>query len=1164
MSAIRKTKSLEFRALDMRCNTVSVSPALDFVRTFVLSDFAHASAIRFSKRFDILPLGQQQEGRVSTMYKRKVQKVRPVDSSVSDGTAPSGGMQWKESVTKSEMSQSVATARGPYDTWLIPKFSMIAKGTRLTNERVAAMLVGSELLPGEKNLMMQVLYNREAALSWDFSEIGKVRDSVAEPQQIRTIPHTAWQAPGFPIPRALNETVVEMLKERIANGLLEPCHGPYRNPWFLVKKKSGKYRMVNAAMNINKVTIRDANLPPSVDEFSEEFAGMHITSLIDFFSGYDQVELDKRCRDLTAFMTPLGLLRQTTLPQGATNSVAQFVRIVVKILADLIPNVCQPFLDDIGVKGPYSRYKDREVVPGIRQFVLEHIWNLDRVLADVERSGATISGEKSQFCMAGIKIVGFVCDARGRSPESAKVAKVVEWGPCTDLAAARAFIGLCVYYRIWVKDFATVAAPIYRLFRREVPFVWGEEQVAAMETLKAALTTAPALRSIDYADNAGEIILAVDASLRGWGAVLQQVDSVTKKRHPIRYESGLWNEQESRYDAGKRECRGLLKALKKVRFWLYGVRFAIEIDANTLVAQLNQSATDLPGALVTRWLAWIRLFDFDVRHVPGTKHGAADGLSRRPRGPSDDQDDLDELDIDDFIDAELNPIRVYPVTVGEDPDVNVLDDSYSEQSQRIARYLATMVRPSEMSRKEFRQFKLQALKFLVKDRYLFRRANKNVPLRRVVDGLGDRLEILKELHDESGHRGREGTYRRVADRYWWDTLWDDSCTYVRTCDSCQRRAPRREEEALHPTWVAGMWQKVAVDVVHMPQKDNMNYLVVARDDFSGWPEARALHAATTAAVARFVYEDIICRHGCFQRLVLDGGPENKNLVEELARRYRIKRVVTSPYHPQANGMVERGHQPIVDGLAKMTEGGFSNWVRNLHAVLWADRTTVRMSTGASPYRLNHGSDAVLPVELANPTWQILDWDRVQSTSDLLALRARQLQRRDEDLEETALFLRRMRESRKELFDDDNRIRACPFACGDMVLLHDTKLEKSYSHKLTFRWLGPFRIAEAFVDKGTYILEELDGARMRGTVAGCRLKRFYSRTDLESSQGSEMVSERNRSEDDNEEEMGLRLRPRHQAEVQISESERVRPVQPGLAVVVPALQSHQPLDFIHTS
>jgi hypothetical protein len=126
-------------------------------------------------------------------------------------------------------------------------------------------------------------------------------------------------------------------------------------------------------------------------------------------------------------MTPLGLLRQTTLPQGATNSVAQFVRIVVKILADLIPTVCQPFVDDLGVKGP----------------------------SDIERSGATFSGEKSQFCMEGIKIVGFVCDARGRSPETAKIAKVVDWEPCHDLAGARAFIGLCVYYRTrhsWIRE----------------------------------------------------------------------------------------------------------------------------------------------------------------------------------------------------------------------------------------------------------------------------------------------------------------------------------------------------------------------------------------------------------------------------------------------------------------------------------------------------------------------------------------------------------------------------------------------------------------------------------------------------------------------------------------------------------------------------------------
>jgi hypothetical protein len=187
------------------------------------------------------------------------------------------------------------------------------------------------------------------------------------------VKHKAWQVPGFPIPKALHLVVVGMLRERLKNGVLEYYDGPYRNPWFLVKKKSGKYRLVNAAMEINKHTVRDANLPPSVDEFSEEFAGCQMASLIDFFSGYDQVELDAKSRDLTGFQTPIGLLRMTTLPQGATNSVAQFVRIVTKILEDLIPTECLPFLDDIGVKGPMSRYNDEEVLLGIRRFVLEYI-----------------------------------------------------------------------------------------------------------------------------------------------------------------------------------------------------------------------------------------------------------------------------------------------------------------------------------------------------------------------------------------------------------------------------------------------------------------------------------------------------------------------------------------------------------------------------------------------------------------------------------------------------------------------------------------------------------------------------------------------------------------------------------------------------------------------
>jgi len=82
--------------------------------------------------------------------------------------------------------------------------------------------------------------------------------------------------------------VIEMLKDRVEKDIFKLSYGPYRNPWFLVKKKEkGKYRLINITIKINRVIIRDTNLPPSINEFFKEFIGYIIASLIDFFSGYD-------------------------------------------------------------------------------------------------------------------------------------------------------------------------------------------------------------------------------------------------------------------------------------------------------------------------------------------------------------------------------------------------------------------------------------------------------------------------------------------------------------------------------------------------------------------------------------------------------------------------------------------------------------------------------------------------------------------------------------------------------------------------------------------------------------------------------------------------------------------------------------------------------------
>ena len=90
--------------------------------------------------------------------------------------------------------------------------------------------------------------------------------------------------------------------------------------------------MINAIMNINKMIIRDVNLLFNVEKFLKKFADMLITSLINFFSDYDQVTLAEKCRNLTIFMISFKLLKMIKLSQKIINSIVQFVRMIIEIL----------------------------------------------------------------------------------------------------------------------------------------------------------------------------------------------------------------------------------------------------------------------------------------------------------------------------------------------------------------------------------------------------------------------------------------------------------------------------------------------------------------------------------------------------------------------------------------------------------------------------------------------------------------------------------------------------------------------------------------------------------------------------------------------------------------------------------------------------------------
>ncbi|RDW56805.1 hypothetical protein BP5796_12872 [Coleophoma crateriformis] len=180
----------------------------------------------------------------------------------------------------------------------------------------------------------------------------------------------------------------------------------------------------------------------------------------------------------------------------------------------------------------------------------------------------------------------------------------------------------------------------------------------------------------------------------------------------------------------------------------------------------------------------------------------------------------------------------------------------------------------------------------------------------------------------------------------------------------------------------------------------------------------------------------------------------------------------------------------------MTNGGLSMWVPNLPTMLLADRCTAKQQTKQTPFYLNHGAEAVLPIELEIPTWRILDWDSVKTTSDLLAMRANQITRRDDDLVEAARRLQRRRTTAEDWWEAHKRTRAKKIPQGALVLLFDqTKdIDMSKKNKLRYRWKGPFRVTKSD-KKGYYFLKELDGTPLEGTFVGNSIKPFYKRQDM---------------------------------------------------------------------
>ncbi|XP_033139286.1 uncharacterized protein LOC117130674, partial [Brassica rapa] len=448
-----------------------------------------------------------------------------------------------------------------------------------------------------------------SALLQDFEDVFPEDNPIGLPP-IRGIEHQIDFVPGSTLPNrpAYRTNPVEtkelqrQVEELMEKGHIRESMSPCAVPVLLVPKKDGSWRMCVDCRAINNITVKYRHPIPRLDDMLDELHGSSIFSKIDLKSGYHQIRMKEGDEWKTAFKTKHGLYEWLVMPFGLTNAPSTFMRLMNHVLRSFIGLFVVVYFDDILV---YSKSLE------------EHIKHLRTVLDVLRKEKLFANLKKCTFCTDNLVFLGFIVSADGVKVDQEKVKAIQEWPIPKTISEVRSFHGLAGFYRRFVKDFSTIAAPLTEVIKKEVGFKWGEAQELAFQCLKEKLTNAPLLILPDF-NKTFEI--ECDASGIGIGAVLMQ------EKRPIAYFSEKLGGATLNYATYDKELYALVRALQTWQHYLWPKEFVIHTDHESLKYLKGQNKLSKRHA---RWVEFIETFPYVIKYKQGKENIVADALSRR-------------------------------------------------------------------------------------------------------------------------------------------------------------------------------------------------------------------------------------------------------------------------------------------------------------------------------------------------------------------------------------------------------------------------------------------------------------------------------------------------------------------------------------------------------
>ena len=486
---------------------------------------------------------------------------------------------------------------------------------------------------------------------------------------------------------------------------------------------------------------------------------------------------------------------------------------------------------------------------------------------------------------------------------------------------------------------------------------------------------------------------------------------LSQEGHPVAFFSQKLHGAELNWTTHEKELFAVKEAITKWEHYLGQRHFKVLTDNRAVTYLHTQEKLSLKQA---RWLELFSRFNFEVVHVPGKDNHVADALSRR-----------DDLQANIFAISAIN------------------NDNWLEKVKKLSKKL-----PKEGFEEQNG--------LLYKDGKMF------------IPGYPDvKLTILKEKHDNilGGHYGYRKTLQKVQQSYYWPKMSKEIKDYVESCDFCQRNKTQRQKPygLLQPIGPPEeRFTTYSIDFIGpLPAtKDGYDGVVVIVEMLTKMVTIEKIKMTYGAPkIAEIIFKEIVAKYGMPKKIVSDRDPRFTSIFwKTLFELSGTELAMSTAYHPQTDGMTERVNQVVEQILRNYINYRQNDWDVYLPGVAYAINTAENQSTGFTPFEMIYGANPKGPIDFIGKS----------DISNPLV---------DDFVEQMTLMTKEARseiirsQAKQKEFADRKR-RAHDFKVGDHVLVSNRNIlmNKNRSRKLSFKYIGPFRICKQIGDQ-TF---ELDG------------------------------------------------------------------------------------------